>query len=81
MNRLFDRLFPPQGGVWLAAVIEAKDPYNVHLDGYDFEVEWDKTVDVAWVPQPDTHTVSEVTWYAPRELRLPASFLEFKPGF
>ena len=55
--------------------------YNVHLDGYDFEVEWDKTVDFAWVPQPDTHTVSEVTWYAPSELRLPARFLEFKPGF
>ena len=55
--------------------------YNVYLDGYDFEVEWDKTVDFAWVPQPDTDTVSEVTWYAPSELRLPSRYLESKPGF
>lgn len=55
--------------------------YHVHLDGYDFAVEWDKTVDFAWVPQPDTDTVSEVMWYVPSELRLPSRFLEFNPGF
>jgi len=55
--------------------------YNVHHDGYDFEVEWDKTVDFAWVPQPDTDTITEVTWYAPSELRLPSRYLESKPGF
>ena len=55
--------------------------YNVNQIGFDFEVEWDNTVDFAWVPQPDADTVSEVTWYAPSELRLPARFLELSPSF
>jgi len=55
--------------------------YNVHPDRDGFEVEWDKTVDFAWIPQPDTDTISEVAQYAPSELRLPSSFLEFSPSF
>ena len=55
--------------------------YTVHPDGDDFEVEWDKTVDFAWIPQPDTDTISEVASYAPRELRLPAHVLEYSPVF
>jgi hypothetical protein len=51
--------------------------YHVHPDGYDFELEWDKTVNPAWVPQPDTETVDEVTYYAPRELVLPSNYLQF----
>jgi putative nucleotidyltransferase with HDIG domain len=51
--------------------------YHVHPDGYDFELEWDKTVNPAWVPQPDTDTVDEVTYYAPRELKLPSNYLQF----
>jgi putative nucleotidyltransferase with HDIG domain len=50
--------------------------YDVHPDGGDFEIEWDKTLNPTWVPQPDTDTVNEVTWYAPRELRLPSNFFE-----
>jgi hypothetical protein len=50
--------------------------YDVHPDGYDFEVVWDKSVNPAWVPQPDTATVDEITYYAPRELRLPSSYLQ-----
>lgn len=48
--------------------------YNVHPDKGDFEIEWDKTVNLAWVPQPDTDTVNEVAWYAPHQLRLPSKF-------
>jgi len=51
--------------------------FNVHPDGDDFELEWDKTLDDTWVPQPDTDTVNEVARYAPRELRVPSRFLEF----
>jgi hypothetical protein len=55
--------------------------YDVHPDGDDFEVEWDKTTDFAWIPQPDTDTISEVAYYAPSELRLSSNFLEFSPSF
>lgn len=55
--------------------------FNVHPDGDDFELEWDKTLDITWVPQPDTDTVNEVARYAPRELKIPSSFLEFSPSF
>jgi hypothetical protein len=47
--------------------------FHVHPDGGSFELEWDKSVNPAWVPQPDTATVEDVTYYAPQELRLPAS--------
>lgn len=51
--------------------------FDVHPDGGSFELEWDKSVNPAWVPQPDTATVDEVTYYAPRELRLPSNFLQY----
>ena len=51
--------------------------YDVHPDGGDFEVVWDQTLNPAWVPQPDTDTIDEITYYAPRELRLPSNFLAF----
>jgi hypothetical protein len=51
--------------------------YNVHPDDGDFEIEWDKTLNPAWVPQPDADTINEVTYYAPHELRLPSNFFEF----
>ena len=47
--------------------------YDVHPDGGGFVVEWDRTINPAWVPQPDTDTIDEVTHYAPRELRLPSN--------
>jgi hypothetical protein len=50
--------------------------YNVHPYGRDFEIEWDRTLNSAWVPQPDTDTINEVTQYAPHQLRLPSNFLE-----
>ena len=50
--------------------------YDVHLDGWDFEIEWDKTVNPAWIPQPDIDVINEVAIYAPRELRLSSYFLE-----
>lgn len=54
--------------------------YDVHPDRGGFVVEWDRSIDPAWVPQPDTDAVDEITHYAPHELRLPSSFLEFKLG-
>jgi putative nucleotidyltransferase with HDIG domain len=54
--------------------------YNVHPDGGAFEIEWDRTLNPAWVPQPDMDTINEVTWYAPRELRLPSNLLELSPS-
>ena len=50
--------------------------YDVYTDGWDFEIEWDKTLNPAWVPQPDIDTIDEVAIYAPRELRLSTNFLE-----
>ena len=50
--------------------------YNVHLDGWDFELEWDKTLNPAWTPQPDIDVINEVAIYAPRELRFSSHFLE-----
>ena len=49
--------------------------YDVYTDGWDFEIEWDKTLNPAWVPQPDIDTIDEVAIYAPRELRLSTNFL------
>jgi hypothetical protein len=54
--------------------------YHVYRDGSDFEIEWDKTLNPAWVPQPDRDTISEVAWYAPHELKLPSSLLALSPG-
>lgn len=54
--------------------------YDVHPDGGDFEIEWDKTLNYAWVPQPDADTISEVTWYAPHELKLPSSLFALSPS-
>lgn len=50
--------------------------YDVHPDGGGFEIEWDKSLSLAWVPQPDTDAINEVAWYAPNELRLPATILK-----
>lgn len=50
--------------------------YDVYADGGDFELEWDRTVNPAWVPQPDIDTINEVAIYAPRELRLSSHILE-----
>ncbi|HKY55402.1 MAG TPA: HD domain-containing phosphohydrolase, partial [Anaerolineales bacterium] len=50
--------------------------YDVHSDGGDFEIEWDKTVNSAWTPQPDIDVINEITIYAPREIRLSSHFLE-----
>ena len=50
--------------------------YDVHPDGGDFEIEWDRTVNPAWIPQPDIDTINEVAIYAPRELRLSSHFRE-----
>jgi HD domain-containing protein len=50
--------------------------YDVHPDGGDFEIEWDGTLNPAWIPQPDIDTINEVAIYAPRELRLSSHFLE-----
>lgn len=50
--------------------------YDVHTDGWDFELEWDKTLNPAWTPQPDIDVINEVAIYAPRELRLSSHFLE-----
>jgi len=50
--------------------------YDVHPDRGDFEIQWDKTVNPAWIPQPDMDTVNEVTMYAPRDLRVSSHFLE-----
>jgi HD domain len=47
--------------------------FDVHPDGDGFELEWDQTLNPAWVPQPDTDTIDEVTYYAPHQLRLPSS--------
>jgi hypothetical protein len=47
--------------------------YDVHSDRGDFEIVWDRSINPAWVPQPDTATVDEVTYYAPRELCLPSN--------
>jgi hypothetical protein len=55
--------------------------YDVHPDGGNFEVVWDRSINPAWVPQPDTDTVNEVTYYAPRELRLPSNYVERKFSF
>ena len=52
--------------------------YDVHPDGADFEIEWDRSINPSWVPQPDISTVNEVTYYAPRELRVPSNYLELK---
>jgi len=54
--------------------------YDVHPYGGDFEIEWDKTLNPAWVPQPDRDTINEVTWYAPHELRLPSNLLALSPS-
>jgi hypothetical protein len=51
--------------------------YYVHPDGDDFELEWDRTLNSTWVPQPDTDTVDEITYYAPRELKLPSNYVQF----
>lgn len=51
--------------------------YHVHPDGDEFELEWDRTLNSAWVPQPDTDTVDEITYYAPRQLKLPSNYLQF----
>lgn len=51
--------------------------YDVHPDRGDFEVVWDKSINHTWVPQPDTATVNEVTYYAPRELQLPSNIHYF----
>jgi hypothetical protein len=50
--------------------------YDVHPDGDDFELEWDRSLNPSWVPQPDADTVNEVTTFAPHELRLPSNYLE-----
>jgi len=55
--------------------------YNVHLNGWDFEIESDKTVSPIWIPQPDMDAVNEVMFYAPSELRLSAYFLELRSRF
>ena len=47
--------------------------YDVHPDRGDFEVVWDRSINHTWVPQPDTDTVEEITYYAPRDLRLPSN--------
>ena len=52
--------------------------YDVHPDRGDFVVEWDRSINPAWVPQPDTDTINEVTHYAPRELRLSSSYVELR---
>jgi hypothetical protein len=49
--------------------------YDVHPDGGDFVIEWDRSLNLAWVPQPDTDTVDDIANYAPRELRLPSNSL------
>lgn len=48
--------------------------YDVHPDGSGFEIEWDKSLNLTWVPQPDTDTINEVAWFAPSQLRLPSHF-------
>ena len=50
--------------------------YDVHLNGWDFEIEWDKTVNSTWTPQPDVDVINEITVYAPHELRLSSYFLD-----
>ena len=50
--------------------------YDVHPGGGDFEIKWDRTVNPAWIPQPDIDTINEVAIYAPRELRLSSHFRE-----
>jgi len=50
--------------------------YDVHPYGSEFEIEWDRTLNPAWIPQPDIDAINEVTVYAPRELRLSSNFLE-----
>ncbi len=54
--------------------------FHVHPDGSDFELEWDKSVDPVWVPQPDTDTVEDVAHYAPRELRLASNLFSYNVG-
>ena len=51
--------------------------YDVHPDGDDFELEWDRSLNPTWLPQPDVDTVDDVTHYAPRELRLPSNLFQF----
>lgn len=50
--------------------------YDVYLDGWDFEIKWDRTVNPVWIPQPDIDVINEITVYAPNELRLSSHFLE-----
>jgi hypothetical protein len=50
--------------------------YDVQPNGNDFELEWDRSLNPTWVPQPDTDTVNEIAMFAPRELRLPSNYLE-----
>ena len=52
--------------------------YDVHENGDDFELERNNVVSPAWVPQPDTETINEVTFYAPRALNLPSNFSQIK---
>ncbi len=54
--------------------------YNIHPRGFDFELEWDKTQDLTWVPQPDADAIREVAQYAPDELYLSSRLLEFHPS-
>ena len=51
--------------------------YQVHPAGDEFELEWDRPLNSAWVPQPDTDTVNEITYYAPRQLELTSNYLQF----
>ena len=52
--------------------------YDVHEDGDKLKILRDNSVNTSWVPQPDTETVNEVTYYAPRKLTLPENFGQYK---